>query len=775
MDLDEFSDDGFDDLTDNVLQELENNAIQFTQAQHAFTQQADQLDYAWGQEDDDLDTTEVINDAGVPVGRPIVDKTLRQQRGLQPTRPSIPPVPNPRWNPAIDAAAARPGAPLAERPRITSVRPMNQPFMGSQRFPDSSQNAARPQTAQLAAMPMSSQAQSGPMVTALQKRIRVLEAELNAARGETSILRSNSTKAQQNYDEQITRLRKLNAEQLQKQEKAMEAAIAAEKHANTELQFMQRDMKEANDRARRKEPPAINMTTPKKASKTWGFADGFDEMDIAASPSKGQGRSKTAGSVATNIGERTPSKGKRKRPVSESPMKPLDIHTGDAEVSEGMNPVSQLALQQPVVVTAPTAPFDFLQIVLDHGFAQGQPPTFDILSRISFPSDPNTSFSTLIFERLPLMGNPYQPMQLLVDFAEQIIILWTRCFEEQFWEPIKYLVSLIAFTFQLHTSSVAPLIISRLVPVAQTIIFTVAEGPSRASDGTVANNDEHAILEQQIDTSQILSLLYTASLACTTTPTETEEGVKYTSAAFWKLISLDFTLLLLMPKQKTSDIIGMLDLLATSSLPDSIGPISDEKDMLSVARAIIERVSAKLMEHPRATTTPAQKRSVRLAALRTLITFARYEFGAKQLASHDNAIPRLVACLSTSIDELYDQPIPPSILPPLPDAMASSSLKFAESTTSAELYRIISQCVTLIHTLATDPCTANLAEITRKLSFSHGGSQRYLIALGRLTFAEEDLVMEAGIDGEVVEAAHELLEMAVTPDEGETVSEAFGA
>lgn len=373
------------------------------------------------------------------------------------------------------------------------------------------------------------------------------------------------------------------------------------------------------------------------------------------------------------------------------------------------------------------------------------------------------------------MGNPYQPMQLLVDFAEQIIILWTRCFEEQFWEPIKYLVSLISFTFQLHTSSVAPLIISRLVPVAQTTIFTVAEGPSRLSDGTAANNDEHAILEQQIDTTHILSLLYTTSLACATIPTETEDGVRYTSAAFWKLISLDFTLLLLMPKQKTVDIIGMLDLLATSSLPDSIGPISDEKDVVSVARAVIERVSAKLMEHPRATTTPAQKRSVRLAALRTLVTFARHEFGAKQLASHDNALPRLVACLSTSIDELYDQPIPPSILPPLPDVMTSSSLKFAESTTSAELYRIISQCVTLIHTLATDPCTANLADITRKLSLSHGGSQRYLIALGRLTFAEEDLVMEAGIEGEVVEAAHELLEMAVTPDEGEIVSEAFGA
>jgi hypothetical protein len=349
MDLDEFSDDGFDDLTDNVLQELENRALQSTQAQHARHAVTQQLGYAWEQEDDDLDTTEVINDGGVAVGRPIVDKTLRQQQQQQQQQqqkqPQRPPVPNPRWNPAVDAAS------------MANVRPLNQPFMSSQRFPDPSQGAVRPQTAQMTALPLPSQGQSGAMVTALQKRIRALEAELNAARGEASILRSNSTKAQQSYDEQISRLRKLNAEQLQKQERAMEAALAAEKHANVELQFLQRDMREANDRARKKDTVAAGLATPKKASKTFGFADGFDDMDIAASPSKGQGRNKSAGSVAANIGERTPSKGKRKRPVSESPMKALDIHMGDVEMMD-TKPISQPALQQPVIVAAPTAPFD---------------------------------------------------------------------------------------------------------------------------------------------------------------------------------------------------------------------------------------------------------------------------------------------------------------------------------------------------------------------------------------------------------------------------------
>jgi hypothetical protein len=61
-----------------------------------------------------------------------------------------------------------------------------------------------------------------------------------------------------------------------------------------------------------------------------------------------------------------------------------------------------------------------------------------------------------------------------------------------------------------------------------------------------------------------------------------------------------------------------------------------------------------------------------------------------------------------------------------------------------------------------------------KLAASHGGSHRYLITLARLAFAEEDLVLEAGISARTVELAHDLLELAVTPDEGEGVGEVFG-
>ncbi len=381
------------------------------------------------------------------------------------------------------------------------------------------------------------------------------------------------------------------------------------------------------------------------------------------------------------------------------------------------------------------------------------------------------------------MGNPDRSMQLQVDFAETIILLWSRCFEEQYWEPIKYLMPLLSFTFQLHVTSVAPFVARSLVPIAQSTICLVADAlQSRLPDGNFPNQQEYKYYEEHIDTVEAMSLLHMCALACATSHDDVQHGLEHGLPSFWKLMSLDMVLILLSPKQRFHDIVNMLDLLSTSSLPESIGPITEDKDPQLVARIIIERVSARLIEGPRSPHTQVQKKTTRATALRTLIAFARYPFGALQLAIHDNALPRLMTCLSTSIDELYDQPISSALLPDPPTpaedhgyvAYYHSSRKISDASATIELSRIISQCVLLIHALVTDLHTADAADMSRKLSVFHGGSQRQLLALGRLTFAEEDLIMEAGIDSEIVEAAHELLELAVSPDEGEVVSEAFG-
>ncbi|KAI9172541.1 hypothetical protein HJFPF1_02046 [Paramyrothecium foliicola] len=819
MDLDSFSDDGLDNLSDSALQEIDRIAIQFTQAQaqtqaehlqpsqpgqqlpiqqqqrHQLQDQ-DYSNYSW-EEDDDLDTTEVINDSGVPVARPLVNKTFPQQQPQQQPRQQSqrpgPPVPNPQWNPAATATVRSGAASLSTRPRLPSAGPPSTAAFASQRLQPDLRATHRPQASQFsrpvtAAAPshfnlsQTSQVPPGDIVSALQRRVRALETDLAAARGEASIIRANHNKSQKEHHDEIARLKKLTAEQLAKQERIAEAAVAAEVHANTELEFLQGDIREVHNRARRKDTaPAsgagpASSTTPKKTTKSWGIADGFDDMDIVYSPSKGQGRAKNAGSVALNVGERTPSKSKRKRPMVESPVMALDTHTGDVIMDEIDRPSLTWETPETVVAVPVPFPFDYLPLVLDHGAFNQHPPTFEVLSRLAFPSDPDVSLSSVILQRLPVMGRPGRPLQLLVDFVELVTAMWKRCSEEGFLEPIKYLASLISFTFDLHTTAVASITIASLASVAQGTIFNIAEARHRVSDGDLSKHSEYSILDEHIDSTHILSLLHTSALACTATPIDNDDASRYSIADFWKMITLDTVMLLLSPKQKFDDIIGMLHLLAISALPSSIGPITDDKDPEFVARLVIERVSAKLTDFPRSASDPELKRKIQFAALRALITFAQYPFGAMQLAIHSNALPRLVTCLSTSIDALYDQPIPSSVLAPLPDHYTSESFALNPgSSPSAELCQIISQCVLLVYKLVTDPSTADVVEISQKLSVSHGGSQRYLLALVRLTFAEEDLIMESGIDNEFVEAAHELLEMAVTPDEGEIVSAAFGS
>lgn len=438
MDLDEFSDDGFDDLPPDALQELENHAIQFTQAQQPQqelrrpAQHQRYSDYGWDgeEEDEDLDTTEVTNDEGLPVGRPPGSKAPQQQvPTAQPTVRSGPPPPNPRWNPSIDVSKRQTNnvnaTSLASRQRMTPAG-VPPPFVGSQRFQSSATPVGQLQPSQFARPPLpqtlfnASQASqapagqpSGNMLSALQQRVRALEGELNAARGEAAIIRTNATKAAQQHDSEVSRLKKLSAEQMAKQERIVEAAVAAEKTASTELQFLQRDLKEVNDRARRKDNSAVVLgnVTPKKTAKTWGFADGFDDMDLVPSPSKGQSKGK-AGSVATHVGERTPSKGKRKRPVIDSPVTALETHTGDGDVvmmDDSRTHVLQSHAQHSAVVhVAPTPPFDVCRSIF--GFIHVL--TF-LVPPINSRSRPHTRPATDL--RRPLtLRLPLRPVHILL-------------------------------------------------------------------------------------------------------------------------------------------------------------------------------------------------------------------------------------------------------------------------------------------------------------------------------------------------------------------------
>lgn len=62
-----------------------------------------------------------------------------------------------------------------------------------------------------------------------------------------------------------------------------------------------------------------------------------------------------------------------------------------------------------------------------------------------------------------------------------------------------------------------------------------------------------------------------------------------------------------------------------------------------------------------------------------------------------------------------------------------------------------------------------------KLSIIPGGTQRYLLCLSRLNFSDPDLLLESAIDSDVPGRALDLLDLFVSPEEGEAIHAAFSA
>ncbi|TLD15120.1 hypothetical protein PspLS_10608 [Pyricularia sp. CBS 133598] len=848
--MDDFSDDGFDDLPDNALQELENTAIQFTQAQTQIQQQPSQprevfdLDF----EDDDLDDTVVFDELAqhpakppqLPQGRvaPAVAQP-RQQWNAAPVAHSHTALSNrPRYPNSSQTGGAAPygqqGPPSSARPPATFQRPPSRavppPRPAHPTTGRHQQHAGfTGQQSQFTA-PLPTGGAPNEIIAALQARVNALQKDLTTTKGESALLRNKLQDVQTAHEADLQRLRKLNAEQLAKQERIAEQALAAEKTAATELQFVQQDLKDGNRHKKGKKSDKekdgnrdVGSTTPKKgaaARTNWGMADGFDNMELVPSPSKGGARrSRDAVAIQQPIlsqVERTPTKGKRKRPAVDSPL--LELETDDVVMLDGQPSVKGRSAA-PLNFRPAALPFDFLTLVLDHGAVHGQPLTFDLFARYSFPSDQSQTFASLIFSKLPLLGNPLEPVRLLIDFAHLLIELWSQCLHEKYYEPIYDLVALLSFTLQLQTTSVAPHIMSYLLPIAQATIHLLAIPLFESLDGDLSNSQDPAIerLLVNIDTTSVLGVMYLAALGCLTpspkdsiNPESLSESPKPSFIQqYWSMIQPEFVLTMLSPKQKPEDLLGMLVLLRTSSFSASVGPLTDEpsKNVDVVAPVLIDRISYFLAEPP-ARWAPARSRrqcEARLAALETLVSFSCSPFGLAKLVQSNNAIPRVVAALSGAIDQLYDMDIPSDIPKlgemdiykdkrpsqvdpdatqdqgPPPSAPATSTLldikQENENTAdtkppAALLHGLIALSVSLLHKLVMMAATVD-ENVASKLAASHGGAQRYLLTLARLNFAEEDLVLEAGISSETAELANELLELAVTPDEGEGVRDVF--
>lgn len=727
-----FSDDGLDGLAPDALDEIENNAIRYTQYQatQALTLPPSS-DYGDDLDDEDLDDAVVFDGAHVdPTNRLTQFQSsvaIQQARKFQAQRPSR-------------SEAAQP---LSDRSKLQS---QNQPHYkipvptsrsataGQSTQPDAGRSN---QSYQNVASPADADSETlHKKLEALQQEKDQLMQDLLARTGEISIVRSKQERQVKEHERELTALRKLNAENFTKNQKAIEAAKEAEKTRANELEFAKRDLFEESEKVRslirQKEKVAlgIEVTTPKK-DKTSAFRDGFDDDEIR-SPSKFNER-KSNQSSPRKLGA------KRKRKGQESPAPPLDVAPGETATSQhgqtdGLIPGDSLSER----LVKPDDSLDFLKIFLDHKIDRSHLKTIEELTKFAFPSAPDESLTSLILGKLPTLSTSPPSTDFPIELCELIISLWSRCLTEKYYKPIFLLLDLLSFALELRTVAIAPFILDALLPTAQETAVIIALPRFR--------QESYSKYEADIDLHACLVTIHLAALGCIC-------NKEYTTR-FWRQMRLDFVLMTLSQHQPVEDFDMMLQLLAMSVLKDSIGPISVEPDSQpDQMKYILDRVGYLLGNNPVASEGKPKCDAKTLAKLRsqiltTLISFSYSTIGSAALAAHPHAIGRIVKALSGSMDALYSYP-----------------------SYHATLSQIITKSIRLLYYLYKRHPEIDMQQ---KLSVVHGGSQKYLIALARLNYtAGEHGVLEYGIGEDTSQQAHELLENALTPEEGEAVHDAF--
>lgn len=568
--------------------------------------------------------------------------------------------------------------------------------------------------------------------------------------GEIAIIRSKQSRMTEEYDRQLAALRKTMADEAAKHREEVEAATAQGKMLATENIFLQHDLAEeahqrrsfkTKQRAEEKNPPV----TPRK-TRVLPFRDGFDDDEIAVvSPSKSAARSKRA----------TPTvPGKRKRQASQDSPVPLQLSPAAGE---------------PMMIDAPgdssgpsfeaernaskTGRHDqqLMKRLLNHRMLPGQETDLEAFTKLAFPSEPNRPLSSIFMEELARLDLG----SYVVEYVYAIGPLWQRALTERLYEPVPRFASIVRYILTMNdvpiTDLVAPLIGVLQDSVEVNAVPRFRYSPAAREKARVVCRTPQSDLQPQVNSTEALSLLY--HIACQLL------HIKDALESFWKKIRHTFILLMLHGSQSFKDIVLIMQLLSTSIRPDSFGPImSTAEEQTDVQKWIVDRLSHMLSEPPQTDEgvepyTAQDICAMRLEVLLLLETLAfnpvapSQDHGSIILAAHPNALPRLFRSMHDELDALYSSP--------------------PEHDLRVDLVNGLMRLI--FGVLRRHGPSINMQE---KLARVPGSKQKHLVVLTRLAFCDGS-VLEAGIEDETVDMAHELLEEWTNPQEAESLAAAF--
>lgn len=598
-----------------------------------------------------------------------------------------------------------------------------------------------------------------------QARLRLSEQEARnavmAKHGEIAIVRANQEKAAKEYERRIEVMRKMHADETAKQKAELEAGRKEREKMKTDNRFLQHEVAEEVERAKRMTGAVRPMTstsdndkggTPSKLRRT-GVGDGFEDNEVRViSPSRSRDKQK----------DHTPKHpAKRKRTVNDSPVAPLSFTQPAESIRRENSGQAQSSIDVPSsAVSVINRQFEFLQRMLRHRPYKGHEPAVEALSKYYFPTEKQNSLFAILMNTLTYSSGSDELEHYPLKLSRALLELWSRCLNEQLYSPLYLILDLLRFALYFELPSVISELVEDAVPLCDRSVHLVATPIGRASINAAfaANLDREALnkLVDEVDVDEVMDFL---RCLC-----EAASQVSERLEVFWKHMDLRFTLLMLNKAQPISQITTCLRILETSARENTFGPICNDPDQQTRQETnLVDRLTSLLFDMPEPPMDePAYSEEeiaeIRVAILKVFRSMCLTKHGGLLLAHHVHAIGRLIRFLNGQVDKAY------RILPLIAPTNANTTHK---PTPHSLVIQTINMTTRLVYHLIRT--YGDVVDISQKLKVIHGGYHKFLVSMTRIAFSEQ-LVFEHGIEDGVAEAAHAILDNSLTPEEGEAIA-----
>jgi hypothetical protein len=784
MEDDLFLDDDLDDIPDNTLVELERNAISSTQRQRhspapspainlrkqahnassLYRSQKTTKDLAWRPPrllQPGSQTRPAVSNAQPPTSS---DYGFDEENVIDLDEPSM-----------VIHPASGPSARNASRPTSRAAsRTIDSETAAAFAAADAEMGGGTQQWAQ--APHLQHKKRNDTDTNALMARIAELEAEQTrlqrleqearraaaTKQGEIAIVRAKEEKAAKEYERRLSVMQKLHADEAAKQKAELDTMRKQREKVETDNRFLQHDLAQEADRSKRtagssKLRPTREKDTPRK--KKQGLGDGFNDSEVLiVSPSRSKERPK----------DQTPTAGaKRKRSAQDSPLPALSFMPPPKPSREVSGEQSFAAtLPASVVPRAADVPnhYEFMQRMLNHKRLGSRERTVELFAKHSFPSDPLRSVASIFLDGLSSSApTGLDDMPLKVSYT--LLRLWSSCLHEKTYEPLALIINLLRAALYEELSSQASKLVEQAVPIClQSIdlVITPVIQSQHASFSATFDYKAQDELAAQVDLDEIVDFLHFLAQSAALDTERIE--------VFWQQIHYRGSLLMLNKVQPIPRVVQALQILSTSVLDASFGSISGEPgQQVQHSHTTVDRLVTWLVEIPKSPKDEPPYTEEEIAELRiaTLDVFKRLcltEHGGQLLANHRFAIAKLIKFLHSQVAKLYTIP---------PYACLQKHSRDGDGDTQQKMHELIIQTINttvriLHHILRSFD---ELIDLTQKVNVERGGYHAFLIGMTRIAFSEQ-LVLEAGIETDVVEAAHDILDNVLSPEEGEAIVKA---